>query len=146
MVYSRIGQTRAGSVESTLVADFLDRLSPECQHRQRWYLLGHGDPSVRFARQHLLTQSNNKVPQRLRGSEVAVDTLRELCREHCVNEKTIEYTYSKNKWGMRYNGNGFKGTGGPKGEWLRHAVDAYIKKHHPELQETLLKSFFKSEG
>ena len=146
VVYARIGQTRAGSVESTLVDVFVDRLSPECQHRQRWYLLGYGDPAIRFARQHLLTQSNNKVPQRLRGSEAAVDTLREQCREHCLNERTVEYTYPKRRWGMRYNGNGFMGTGGPKGEWLRHAVDAYIKKHYPEMQETLLQGFFKKEG
>ena len=32
VVYARIGQTRAGSVESTLVDDFVKRLSPECQH------------------------------------------------------------------------------------------------------------------
>ena len=68
--------------------------------------------------------------------------LRDRCQAYCANEHKLVIRYVKRDFGKRYNGNGFKGTGGPKTEWLRHAVNAYIVKHYPELQQTLLKRFF----
>ena len=66
-------------------------------------------------------------------------------RDYCDDEKGVEYTYPFRDFTKRYNGGGFRGTGGPRTEWLRHAVQAHISKHYPELQRTLLGDFFASK-
>ena len=68
--------------------------------------------------------------------------MRQRARAYCDEERRVEYTYNRRDFGKRYNGAGFRGTAGPKTEWLRHAVEAFIRKHYPELQRTLLRDFF----
>ena len=41
VIYYRVGSKKAGAVESTLVDEFTARLN-HADHRQKWYLLGHG--------------------------------------------------------------------------------------------------------
>ena len=143
VVYFRVGQVKAGAVESTMVEDFAARLV-HAEHKHRWYFLGDGPACMRFARSEgVLT--NNKVKRNLRRSERAINELRRRCKDYCVGEKRVEFTFRKADFAKRYNGNGFRGTGGPKTEWLRCAVNSYIKTHYPELQDTMLKSFFRTK-
>ena len=53
-----------------------------------------------------------------------------------MRSRTVTFTYRTENICINYNGGGFKGTGGPKLEWLRPAVDAYIEEHHPKLHMT----------
>ena len=72
--------------------------------------------------------------------------LRCRCQQHTEDEKAWTFTYSSRQFNKRYNGGGFKGTGGPKGDWFRHAVEEYLNEHYPELKMTLLMRYFKDEG
>ena len=145
VIYSRVGQIKSGAVESTLLPSFLARLN-HCEHRERWYILGYGDPAVRFVRASGVLNSENKIPRNKRNNEDAVLRLRRQCARYAVTERTVTYTYRLADLNKRYNGNGFRGTGGPPAEWLRAAVDSYIKKHYPELQRTMLMQFFEDQG
>ena len=44
----------------------------------------------------------------------------------------------------KYNGAGARGTGGPKGKWLKTVMDDYIKQNHPELRMTKIMRIFDS--
>ena len=145
VIYSRIGASKAGSVESTLLPSFLSRLNHN-QHRERWYILGVGDPAVRWVRADGILNSANKVPRQRRSDVAAITRLRRRCRQYAVSERAVTYTYRLSDLDKRYNGNGFRGTGGPPTEWLRAAVDVYVKKHYPELQRTMLMQFFEDQG
>ena len=63
--------------------------------------------------------------------------------DYCNNERRTEYTFRASDFGKRYNGAGFRGTGGPKVEWLKYAVNKYLDEHYPELKSTMLMEFFK---
>ena len=145
VVYSRVGVAKAGAVESTLLPNFTARLNhPE--HKERWYLLGSGDPALRFVRSSGILNAANKVPWRDRANELAIRRLRQQCRQYVANEKTVTYTYKLADLDKRYNGRGFRGSGGPPTEWLRAAIDKFIKKNYPELQRTMLMQFFEDAG
>ena len=108
--------------------------------------------SVRFIRAAKVLNRVNKIPTVLSksaaslytpiGVRARIDELRLNIHRYCDDEKEVEYTYPFRDFAKRYNGGGFRGTGGPKTEWLRHEVEAFIKKHYPELQLTLLGNFF----
>ena len=97
---------------------------------------------MRFIRAGKILNVNNKIPKGLRSSVEKINELRKRARDYCDEERNVTYTYHLRDFGKRYNGAGFRGTGGPKTTWLQHAVQAYIKKHYPELQRTLLTDFF----
>ena len=48
------------------------------------------------------------------------------------------HVYPIEKVGLRYNGRGGAGTGGPKLKWLQAAVTKWIGRNHPELLDTRL--------
>ncbi len=56
-----MGQKKSGAVESTLLTTFVERLNID-DHKQRWYMLGHGDVCVRFIRTYDLLNVNNRIP------------------------------------------------------------------------------------
>ena len=141
VIYYRVGSKKAGAVESSLVEVFEERLVAP-NHKDRWYFIGHGQSTTRFVRSTGLLDARNRIPRQSRRDVAAVDRLRQQARDHAVAEKDIVYTYSRADLPKRYNGAGFRGTGGPKVEWLRFAVNEYIQEHYPELQTTLLKQFF----
>lgn len=143
IVYSRVGGVKAGATESTLVQTFIDRLCA-AHHKDRWYLIGYGSSAVRWAREKNFLNKANKVSRDQRRTPEDVIHLRTHCRVYCETEKDVTYTYRARDFAKRYNGVGFKGTGGPKAEWLRCAVNEYVRKHYPELQSTILREFFKS--
>ena len=99
---------------------------------------------MRWAREKKILGANNKVSAALRTCTEDVENLRAHYRAYAHTEKNIKYTYRARDFSKRYNGNGFKGTGGPRTEWLRCAVNKYVREHYPELQSTILKEFFKS--
>ena len=76
---------------------------------------------------------------------VDIRTLRLRLRHYCDEERAVRYTYSRRDFGKRYNGGGFRGTAGPKTEWLKHAVQEWLAEFYPELQSTLLREFFKTK-
>ena len=145
VIYSRVGTVKAGAVESTLLPNFTARLN-HVEHRERWYIIGYGDAAVRFVRSSGILNAANKVPRRARDNELAIRRLRQRCRQYAVDERTVTYTYRLADLGKRYNGNGFRGTGGPPTEWLRAAIDQFVKKNYPELQRSMLMQFFNDAG
>lgn len=58
-----------------------------------------------------------------------VDRLRRTAWRHSVKDLH-----------KKYNGVGHKGTGGPKGSWLRRATDDYIEAEFPGLRQTRVMS------
>ena len=86
------------------------------------------------------------MPKNKRSSEGKIHDLRRQAVAYLEKERTTKFTYSVSDINKRYNGNGDKGTGGPKGEWLRPAVDEYIRQHHPELQQTFIDKLFSDLG
>ena len=56
------------------------------------------------------------------------------------------WTYSTDVITDDYNGAGKIGTGGPKLEWLRPAMDQYITNNHPELRRTKVMKLFAELG
>ena len=76
-----------------------------------------------------------------------VQSVRARCRQYALDERKVTYRFKLKDFGVRYNGNGFRGNGGPKTEWLKAAVNDYLDANYPELKETMLKSYFaKQEG
>ena len=144
VIYSRVGAKKAGAVESTLVETFVDRLTTD-NDESRWYILGHGDSTKRFIRSSGLLNARNRIPRVRRADEDAVDALRANARQYSIDERDTEYVYKLRDLGKRYNGAGFRGTGGPKVQWLRYAVNEYIQTYYPELQTTLLQEFFRTK-
>ena len=115
IVYSRIGLIKGGATESTYVQSFINRLTTE-DHKQRWYLIGYGESTVRWARGKKVLGKSNKVPLDSRRTPADVMSLRVAARCYARTEKDIKYTYRARDFAKRYNGAGFKGTGGPKAE------------------------------
>ena len=145
VVYCRVGSGKFGAVESTLVDVFKERLS-HADHSQKFYFIGHGEPAVRFLRKENVLGANNKVKRNLRQTPQHIERLRRRCNRYVCSERDVVFTYHIDKCNDRYNGNGFVGTGGPRTEWLRFAVNEYLQKHYPELQDTLLCNYFRRMG
>ena len=55
----------------------------------------------------------NKVPHIKRRTPEDIKSLRMHCRAYSNTEKDVSYTYRARDFDKRYNGAGFKGTGGP---------------------------------
>ena len=118
--------------ESTLVQVFIDRLCA-ARHKDHWYLIGHGNSAVRWAREKKILNKANKVPRDQRRDPEDISRLRTHCRVYCRSERNVTYTYRRRDFPKRYNGVVFKGTGGTKAEWIRCEVNKYARKHYPEL-------------
>ena len=125
IVYVRISGKKLGAIESTLVDDFRRLLNDDFQ------LVGRGPAAIRYVRS--IFGADNKVTRNKRGRG---EFMRRKCREYTLRSRTVTFTYRTENICENYNGAGFKGTGGPKLEWLRPAVDAFIEKHHPRLHMT----------
>ena len=125
IVYVRVTAKKMGAVESTMVEDFRRLLTDDFQ------LIGRGPAAIRYVR--TILGPGNKVP---RNKRTRGDYLRRKCTEYTIRSRDIRFTYRTESICEKYNGSGFKGTGGPKLEWLRPAVDAFIDEHHPRLHMT----------
>ena len=145
VIYARVGPTKFGTVESTLVPDFITRLDAD-EHCDRWYFLGYGDELIRAIRAQKLLGAGNKLKSVHRESERASFGVRTSCHRYIERERRVVYTYPSRTWLLRYDGNGFQGKGGPKAEWLRFAVNEYLQEYYPELQMTDLQKFFRDKG
>ena len=144
VIYSRVDTVKGGAVESTLLENFLKRLNhPE--HKEWWHIVAYGDQGFDFSAKNLNTSS--KVGRDLRSSVGKIETLRQRARAYCQEERDVWSTPTivATSGAKRYNSAGFRGTAGPKTEWLRHVVEPYIHKHYPELQRTLLRDFFETK-
>ena len=137
IVYTRICRRKFGAVESTLVDDF-----KRLVHEGEYVLVGYGEHAVRFCRQSGIMNARNVVVKRNRNTR----RIRTECKRFFASVKRTSYTYDIDDINKTYNGGGGKGTGGPKGEWLVHAVDEYIKVHHPHLRETKVMRMFREKG
>ena len=135
IVYARVTKKKTGAVESTLIADFRRLLNEDFQ------LIGRGPAAVRYARR--IMNARGKVPPRLRSRTAH---MRDACRRYTESCVDVEFEYDTVDVDETYNGAGEKGTGGPKLEWLRPAMDAYIDAHHPELHHTKVMRLFESLG
>ena len=91
VIYYRVGSKKAGAVESTLVNEFQGRLVHR-EHREKWYLIGSGDPAIRWVRSSRMIQ-NNKVPRQRCRHAVDIELLRAECKRYVEGEKHIEYEY-----------------------------------------------------
>ena len=58
----------------------------------------------------------------------------------------MRFTYRTENIHLTYNGAGYKGTGGPKLDWLRIAVDEWIEENHPDLHLSKLMRLLASLG
>ena len=114
MVYVRVTKRRLTLVESTYLADFRRLLDTDFQ------FVGHGPAAIRYVR--TIMQANHKVSARLRAN---VRKMRADCQAYAERSRNLVWTYSTDSIDENYNGSGTKGTGGPKLEWLRPAMDEY---------------------
>ena len=134
IVYTRITKKRLGAVESTLIDDFRRLLDDD------FILVGRGASAIRYVRSIL---QGNKVPRNMRTRG---DNMRSRCRRFTVSSRDVVFTYRTEDIHLTYNGAGEKGTGGPKLEWLRPAVDKYIEDHHPHLHQSKVMRVFARLG
>ena len=135
IVYVRVTKKKLGAVESTLVDDFRRLLLDD------FTLIGRGPAAIRYTRSIL--DRNNKVPPNIRRRR---EHMRQKCRQHTESSRGVTFVYRTENICINYNGSGLKGTGGPKLEWLRPAVDAWIDAHHPTLHMTKVMRLFASLG
>ena len=137
IVYTKVGKKKFGAVESSLVDDFRRLL----QHDFQW--VGYGEHALRFIRSSGLLNRMGKVrkDQRTRGGHI-----RSQCKDFFGGAATTTFTYPVCDVTKNYNGSGQRGTGGPKTEWLRAAVDAYIIENRPELRMTKVMRLFVELG
>ena len=135
MVYVRVTKKRLTVVESSYLDDFRRLLDTDFQ------LIGRGPAAIRYVRK--IMQDNHKVSARLRTN---VRKMRTDCKAYARRSRDLVWTYSTDVVDLNYNGSGAKGTGGPKLEWLRPAMDEYIKANHPELRYTKVMKLFASLG
>ena len=91
VVYSRVGKSKGGTVESTLLENFLARLNHP-SHKERWYILAHGQQGVRFIRAGKILNAHNKIPKGLRSSVEKINELRKRARDYCDEERNVTYT------------------------------------------------------
>ena len=134
IVYCRITAKRFGAVESTLVDNFRRLLHED------FMLVGRGLGSIRYV--HTILR-NNKVPRDMCGRD---DNMRSRCRRLIESSRGVEFEYQTADIHLTYNGAGEKGTGGPKLEWLRPAMDKFIDEHHPHLHQSKVMRLFAELG
>lgn len=136
-MYTKVGKQKFGAIESSLVEDFRRLL--DCDFE--W--VGYGQHALRFIRQSGLLNRAGKIHkiQRRNGEQI-----RTQCQQFFRTTQTTTFTYRVSDVHQTYNGAGQKGTGGPKTEWLKAAVDSYIIQHHPELRMTKVMKLFASLG
>ena len=134
IVYCRVSKKRMGAVESTLLDDFRRLL------RDDFILVGRGDTALRYVRSIL---RQNIVPENTRGRG---EYMRRMCHRYTESSRGTTFTYRTADIHLNYNGAGKKGTGGPKLEWLRPAVDKYIDEHHPSLHQSKVMRMFSKLG
>ena len=137
IVYTKVGAKKFGAVESSLVDDFRRLL--ECDFD--W--IGHGEHALRFLRQINILDGRARVSKAKRKHG---DRIRNQCRAFFDRVKHTTFTYDVADCDVNYNGGGQRGTGGPKGEWLEAAADAYIAQNHPELRMTKVVKLFLELG
>ena len=104
-------------------------------------LIGRGPAAIRYVRS--IMTARVKVPPRLRTRAAH---MRSSCRRYTQSSVGVEFEYETATLNATYNGAGHKGTGGPKLEWLRPAMDEYIEEHHPTLHHTKVMRLFASLG
>ncbi len=134
VIYTRVASKRFGAVESTFEQDFRLLLADD------FCFVGRGGPAVLYLRsvmgQHANLARNNRDPAKhIRA-----------CARHRTKLLTTKWKYEVKDVDKKYNGNGTKGTGGPSGDLLGGAADAWIAKHHPHLQMTEIKKRFAELG
>ena len=130
MVCTKVTSTRLTTVESTLLPDW-ERLC-----RDEFIFLGCGPGCLRAVRSMMVS---NKLPTHVTQRHAQ---LQRRVIQHARREREMTFTYETDDLHKKYNGAGGKGTGGPRGEWLRHATDEYIKANHPELRRTRIMQMF----
>ena len=130
MVYCRVTKSKMTTVDSTLLDDWRRLVRGDFQ------MLGRGPGALRAIRSVMV---RNRVSRELRHD---MDVLRLRCRQHARLARTTTFTYSTDEMDEKYNGAGARGTGGPKAEWLKVAMDAYIIANHPELRRTKIMDIF----
>jgi len=135
-VYAKVGNHKFGAVESSLADDFRRLLATDFE------LVGKGEHAIRYVRQKLLA-AGGKVPQNKRRQG---DSIRRACKSFFEQTANISFKYRVRDLHKTYNGAGQKGTGGPKSEWLKAAVDDYIIANHPELRMTKVMRLFLDLG
>lgn len=135
-VYSKVGSKKFGAVESSLEDDFRRLLVDDFE------LIGMGEHAIRFVRLKLLG-NGGKVPRQRRQQGARI---RRECRQFFARTANTSFKYRVRDLHLQYNGAGQKGTGGPKTEWLKAAVDDYIIANHPELRMTKVMRLFRDLG
>lgn len=136
MVYARVTKRRLTVVESSMLDDFRRLLDEDFR------LIGCGPAAIRYARS-IMHATSHKVSARLRHN---VPAMRAACRDYARASRDLVWTYTTDVLDVNYNGAGGVGTGGPKLEWLRPAVDQYIIANHPELRLTKVMKIFANLG
>ena len=135
-VYTKVGNKKFGNVESSLSDDFRRLLAED------FSFIGHGEHAIRFVRSKLINP-RGKVPKQKRQQSARI---RRECKAFFARTATTTFRYKVCDLHQQYNGGGQKGTGGPKSEWLKAAVDAYIIANHPELRMTKVMRLFLDLG
>ena len=92
--------------------------------------MGHGQAALMYYRQEM--RANGKLSRKNRVHDRHVARYKRFAKRL----RRTRWRYSVADLHKKYNGVGHKGTGGPKGEWLRRATDAYIESEFPELRQT----------
>ena len=134
IVHTRIGRTRFGAVESAFDQDFRRLV------REDFMFVGVGEAAQMYVQSIMNTRG--KVPQNRRRG----DRLRHACAQFAERLRTTVWRYNVDKIAEKYNGNGYKGTGGPPSDLLRRACDDYIIRNHPELRMTRVMKRFDELG
>lgn len=134
IVHTRLGRTRFGAVESAFEDDFRRLIHDD------FMLVGHGEAAAMYVRS--IMNARGKVPATKRQAR----RLQQACSRFLVRLRRTVWIYDVDTLAATYNGNGNKGTGGPPGDLLRQACDAYIIRHHPELRLTRVMLRFQELG
>ena len=134
IIHTRLGRKRFGAVESAFEDDFRRLMTDD------FIFVGFGEGAQMFVRS--IMDAKAKVPVNRRNAR----RLQRACSAFIERIRSTRWRYSVDKLAETYNGNGAKGTGGPSGELLRKACDAYIEQHHPELRLTRVMLRFKELG
>ena len=124
VVHTRIGPKKFGAVVSAFEADFRRLL------RDDFCLVGHGEAALLYVRQEMRVNGRLAVTNRNQARHIA------RLKRFIGRIRRTRWRYRVADVHKTYNGIGGKGTGGPKGELLRRAMDEYIKREHPHLRDT----------
>ena len=128
VVHTRVGKKKFGAVVSAFEDDFRRLLQGD------FCLVGYGEAALMYCRKEM--RANGKLARTNRRHD------RHVARyaRFATRLRQTSWRYSVEDVHRKYNGVGHKGTGGPKGAWLRRATDAYIELNHPELRQTRVRA------